>query len=83
MALLCTIFRSPRVDEMYLYVERGSGLDRVPEDLLQHFGTPGEVMHLILTPARRLARAEARDIIDALETQGYYLQMPPPREHSP
>lgn len=77
---LCQIYKSPREEEMYLFVDRRDGLDRVPETLLVRFGTPQLVTTLVLTPERRLARAEAARVLDALREPGYYLQMPPPRD---
>ncbi len=80
MKLITEVFRSPKRDEMYLYVDRQKGLKPVPESLLAHFGTPESVMTLVLTPDRKLARAEGSEVYNALRTQGYYLQMPPARE---
>ncbi|WP_163559023.1 YcgL domain-containing protein [Halomonas sp. NO4] len=78
--LLCEIFKSPRREEMYLYVEKRHGLVDVPEALLAKFGVPVSAMTLILTPEKRLARACAADIMAAIRDKGYYLQMPPARE---
>jgi uncharacterized protein YcgL (UPF0745 family) len=75
--LLCTVYGSNREPEMYLYVERREGLARVPEELLNRFGTPREVLTLKLHPARKLARARARDVLEAIHARGYYLQLPP------
>ena len=41
--LLTTVYRSPRIAEMYLYVDRSEGLKRVPDVLLQRFGVPEQV----------------------------------------
>ena len=62
---------------MYLYVDRSEGLKRVPDSLLDRFGHPLSALVLELHPQRRLARASASDVLDAIETQGFYLQMPP------
>lgn len=75
--LQCSVYRSPKKDGMYLYVPKHEPFARVPDALLQTFGTPGHVMDLELTPERRLARASAPDVIDAILQNGYYLQMPP------
>lgn len=77
---LCQVYKSPREEELYLFVDRRDGLDRVPAALLERFGTPQLVTTLVLTPERRLARAEASRVLDGLREQGYYLQMPPPRD---
>lgn len=76
-SLLCQVFRSPRREEMYLYVEKSRGLADVPEALLARFGEPSPVMLLELTPQRKLARASVTEVMDSIREQGYYLQMPP------
>ncbi|MCT8467858.1 YcgL domain-containing protein [Chromohalobacter canadensis] len=77
---LCEIFKSPRRDEMYLYVDRVRGLADVPEALLERFGTPVSVAVLMLSDDKSLARARASDVLAAIASQGFYLQMPPARE---
>ncbi|MDY0007671.1 MAG: YcgL domain-containing protein [Spongiibacteraceae bacterium] len=77
MKCLCSIYRSPRLAETYLYVAKDEGLARVPEALLGRFGKPALAMTLLLSPARRLARADVSQVLEAIEAQGFYLQMPP------
>lgn len=74
------VFRSSRVDDMYLYVDATEQLSRVPGALLERFGTPIETLNLELDAQRRLARAKAIDVLDAIAKQGFYLQMPPSPE---
>lgn len=78
--VLASIYRSSARQDMYLYVSRHEGLTRVPEPLRERFGTPIPVMDLLLTPARTLARVEVDKVMAKIVEQGYYLQMPPPRE---
>lgn len=75
--LLCQVYKGTRREEMYLYVERDRGTADVPQTLLEQFGELEEVMLLPLTADRRLARADAREVLASIEAQGYYLQMPP------
>lgn len=77
MTLVCQIYKSSRKAEMYLYVEKERGLEDVPEALLDQFGEPEEVMVLALTAQRKLARVSAAEVVEAIQTQGYFLQMPP------
>ncbi len=77
MKVITEIFRSPREEGMYLYVKKDEGLSRVPEALLQRFGKPQSAMVLVLTPDKALARASADKVLESLESQGYYLQLPP------
>ena len=77
MKRLIEIFRSPREDGLYLYVDRQESLSRVPEALLARFGKPESAMVLMLEPTRKLARANASTVLDSIQEQGFYLQMPP------
>jgi len=77
MKCICSIYRSPRKNEMYLYVEKKDALKRVPETLLVAFGPPQHVFDLLLTPERQLAREDIQQVLENLEKQGYHLQMPP------
>jgi uncharacterized protein YcgL (UPF0745 family) len=62
---------------MYLYVDKTEGLARVPASLLQRFGEPEAIMLVHLDGKRRLARADADEVVARIGEQGYYLQMPP------
>ena len=77
MRRLIEIFRSSRKEEMYLYVDKAQGLEKVPEVLLKQFGEPQPAMTLLLTPDKKLARANAAEVLDKIESEGFYLQMPP------
>lgn len=78
--LLCTVYRSSREPDMYLFVARSEGLARVPEVLLQHLGKTSEVMTLQLAPERKLAHARAVEVLQAIREQGFYLQLPPDKQ---
>ena len=74
---ICSIYKSPKREEMYLYIEKQSGLESLPQSLLSTFGEPRFVMTLALSPGRKLARVDRAVVEQAIKTQGYYLQMPP------
>lgn len=74
---LVEIFRSPREEGLYLYVDKKVGMQRVPPELLARFGKPESAMLIMLTPERKLSRAEAVKVLAAIREQGFYLQMPP------
>ena len=75
--MICQVFRSPRREQMYLYVSKQDGLARVPEALLRQFGEPEPVMMLVLDGDRKLARADAAQVVSDIRDKGFYLQMPP------
>jgi uncharacterized protein YcgL (UPF0745 family) len=83
MKVICQIFRSPKEEGMYLYVKKEEGLTKVPEELLKLFGKPLPAMVLLLTPEKKLARVSVEKVVASLETQGYYLQLPPRNEQDP
>ncbi len=78
--MLCQVYRSPRKEQMYLYVSKAEGLARVPDELLQRFGEPESIMLLKLDGSRKLARADADQVVAQIADKGYYLQMPPTAE---
>lgn len=80
MRTVCDVYRSPREEEMYLYVDKREGTAHVPEKLLELFGRPRHLMTMLLTPEKKLARAEAESILEEIRERGYYLQMPPARD---
>lgn len=73
----CRIYRSSRKRELYLYLDEGALLEDLPEGLRRDLGTLTEIMTLAIGPQRRLARAQARQVLEAIEKQGYFLQLPP------
>ena len=80
MKLVCSIYKSSVRDEMYLYVEKKVLFNRVPEKLLAHFGAPEHFGDLLLHAGRKLARADVQEVILSVQSKGFYLQMPPPRD---
>jgi uncharacterized protein len=83
MKIICEIYRSPKEEGMYLYVKKEEGLSKVPEELLKIFGKPQQAMVLLLTPGKKLAQASVEKVAESLETQGFYLQLPPRNERDP
>lgn len=77
---ICSVFKSSRKDETYLYVDKRDQLKRVPEPLLEMFGTALHVMDMPMTKKRELARVDTAKVLSEIDTKGYFLQMPPPKE---
>lgn len=74
---LCTVFRSDKRAETYLYLARDQPFEDLPPELREAFGEPCFVMTLDLSEDRRLARVDTRQVLEHLETSGFYLQLPP------
>ena len=78
--LLCTVFKSTKLQDTYLYVDRSEGLDGVPAPLLEKFGDCEEVLTFKLFPERKLGSADPVAVLEEISSRGYYLQMPPFRD---
>ncbi|MGB5453660.1 MAG: YcgL domain-containing protein [Sedimenticolaceae bacterium] len=75
--LPCWVYRSPRKQEMYIYLAQEDGFDTLPAALLESFGEPILVIELELSPDRKLAREDVGKVMANLRDQGFHLQMPP------
>jgi uncharacterized protein YcgL (UPF0745 family) len=75
--LPCWVYRSPRKQEMYIYLAREDGFDALPNGLRESFGEPILVIELELSPDRKLAREDVGRVMSNLRDQGFHLQMPP------
>ena len=75
--LFCSVYKSSKKNEMYLYVDRKNGIDGLPDTLKGIFGEPTHVLDLILTPEKKLARVDAAKVLSEIALNGFYLQMPP------
>ncbi|MEQ9546502.1 YcgL domain-containing protein [uncultured Marinobacter sp.] len=75
-----SVFRSSKKADTYIYVRRGQVWDDLPESLRGIFGAPVHAMDLVLTPDRKLARTDGRQVLDAIEDKDFYLQMPEEKE---
>ncbi|WP_018651947.1 YcgL domain-containing protein [Actinobacillus capsulatus] len=78
---LCAIYKSPKREEMFLYVAKRDQFDSVPEELRQMFGKPQFVMLFNLNGEKQLKRSKNEEVLQAIQTQGFFLQMPPPPEN--
>lgn len=79
---MIAIFKSASKPDYYLFVDRRRQLEDIPEPLREHFGKPVRVTDMLLTADRKLAQADAERVLEKIEHDGYYLQMPPPKEPS-
>jgi uncharacterized protein YcgL (UPF0745 family) len=79
----CFIYKSLKQQELYLYVLRENDFTDVPESLLTSIGQSELAMSLELTPKRQLARADVAQVMQQLQNQGFYVQMPPTKVPAP
>lgn len=73
--IITTIYKSAKHEGMFLYVEREEKFERVPEPLLKSFETTVELMTVVLDENKKLAQANALDVMQAIQDQGFYLQI--------
>jgi len=78
--MLCVVYKSPKMDQTYLYVLRRDDFSAVPEALLKTFGQPQLVTLINLATKSKLAHADIDKVRLQLTEQGFYLQLPPPPE---
>lgn len=70
-----SVFRSTKKPDTYLFVRRGQVWDDLPDSLRGIFGSPVHSMDLVITPDRKLARTDGRQVLQAIEDKGFYMQM--------
>jgi uncharacterized protein YcgL (UPF0745 family) len=77
MTIKCDVYRCSKKADTYVYLESGMNKDDLPEGLMQLLGDLSPFLKLDLDKSSKLAQAEVRDVLTALGSQGYFLQMPP------
>lgn len=77
MKRICSIYRCSKKEGMYVYVDKAEGFERIPELLMKKMGNTELAMTLMITPEKKLARTTAKEVLTAIEENGFYLQMPP------
>jgi len=78
--MLCAIYKSTKKQFTYLFVKTRDDFSSVPEPLMLTFGTPTLVTLTNLATKEKLAFADLEKVKVNLNSQGYYLQLPPPPE---
>ena len=73
----CSVYKSGKKTDCYLFVEQEDNFERVPESLLKMLGNLEFVMTINLDERRKLSQAEPGEVKQLIMAQGYFLQMPP------
>jgi len=72
-----TVFKSLKKPDTYLYVGKSQKIEDLPSELRDSFGQYELVLEMELSPERNLARADAAQVLLAIASRGFYLQLPP------
>ncbi len=73
--MFCHIYRSNLKFDTYLYLMDKDDFSVVPDALLKVFGQPEFSFSFELTPARKLAKEDAEEVLANLQQNGYHLQL--------
>ncbi len=74
------VYKSAHADGTYVFLLSQDNFNPLPETLKEQLGELLPVLEVELHPERKLAQADPRQVLAALATQGYYLQLPPREE---
>ena len=71
------VFKSLKKPDTYLYVGKSRKFEDLPSELRDSFGQHELVLEMELSPAKKLARADATKALSAIASRGFYLPLPP------
>lgn len=78
--MLCSVYKSSKKVQTYLYVNKRDDFSDVPEALMKMFGKPVMLTVLNLASKVKLGVADIDKVKASLAEQGYYLQLTPQEE---
>lgn len=73
----CFIYRSSRKPDHYIFLKEKDQFDLLPSGLVALLGDLVFVFDLDLSTKKELANAKKDQVIESLQNDGYYLQLPP------
>ena len=71
------VFKSLKKLDTYLYVDKLQNFEELPSGLRDSFGQYELVLEMVLSPERKLARADTNQVLADIALKGFYLQLPP------
>jgi len=72
-----TIYRSSVKDGLYVFVKSDTTLESLPMPVRKQLGAMAEkAMELDLEKGQKLSNSDAGEVLEAIEDQGFYVQMP-------
>lgn len=77
MPVSCRVYKSSNKAQTYLYVKTNCTLDTLPEGLITLLGELTPFLTLELNASTKLAQVNVVDVINQLNENSYFLQLPP------
>ena len=74
----CYVYKSARRADTYVYLAASEGFEVLTAALRQQLGNLTLALEFELTADKRLAQADAANVLAQISAAGYYLQVPPP-----
>ncbi|PJK13902.1 hypothetical protein CO613_07895 [Lysobacteraceae bacterium NML07-0707] len=75
--MLAHVYKSSKRADTYVYLAARDDFDRLPGSLRSQLGALHFVLQVELTPERKLARENPRQVMENLAARGFHLQFPP------
>ena len=75
--MLVHVYKSSKRADTYVYLAARDDFGRLPEPLRNQLGPLHFVLEVALTPERKLARENPRQVLENLAARGFHLQFPP------
>lgn len=72
-----TVFKSKKVADLYLFVDKGYDIEELPVDLRSRLGALDVALELEMDASTRFQRTTAEEVASNLDNQGFHLQLPP------
>ena len=79
--MLTAVYKSSKRANTYLYIEKRDDFSKIPDPLMDTFGTPLYVMMFDLSKREKLGIADIKLVQSELTEKGFYLQLPPKEEN--
>jgi len=76
----CSIYRGKRKEDHYVYLPEADNFDAIPDPIKRLMGEFVFAMEVELTADSKLANSNPQEVLNKIEEQGFYLQVPPKHE---
>lgn len=77
----CHVYRSKAKRGMYVYLAEKDNFDIIPTDLRRRLGKLEYSFEFTLNEERTLVRYDTKQVIQQIQDDGFFLQMPPPESN--